>query len=154
MFDSWFFQLLAASSLGFFGWYLRSLFESAKRDRERLQGDWKKIYLELLYPFVMAIGSSGDPERQKEAIDHVETLRYRQTIYEVTLIGSDEVVIALSEFLKLFWKADREGESVSTGAIITHWGSLLLAIRRDLGEKRTKLVGEDMLRTYIKDLNV
>ena len=34
-----------------------------------------------------------------------------------------------------------------------HWGSLLLAIRRDLGAKGTKLTEKDMLRSQIKDID-
>ncbi len=153
MFDLWVFQLLAASALGAIGWYLRSLFESARRDRERLQGEWRSLYLSLLYPFITAIGSSKNPEQLQKVLNHVDTEEYRHTLYEITLIGSDEVVVAFIDFMRLFWKAEREGENVSTQAIITHWGGLLLAIRKDLGLKNTKLVAEDMLRTHIKDMN-
>jgi len=151
--ESWIVQLVLAAIVGFLAWYLRSLIESIRRKRERLHESWRKVYLELLSPFIVILASTDNSAEKAEAMKKMVSTEYRHTIYEIGLFGSDEVVLSFNETMQYFFNLEKSGEPADPGVVMLHWGSLLLAIRRDLGAKGTKLTEKDMLRSQIKDID-
>lgn len=151
--NSWLIQLVVPAIVGFGGWYFRSIVESIRQERERLHESRRKVYLDLLEPFITILSAVNDPERQEEASRKITSIEYRRTIFELGLVGSDEVNVSLGEFMQYFFKIERKGESPEAKRIMFLWGDLLLSIRRDLGSKGTKLSNRDMLRPQIKDID-
>ena len=151
--DSWITHLIVSGIVGVGVWYFQHNVESIRRERERLQESRRKIYLDLLSPFISLLSNTDDSGEKKEAMSKIISTEYRRTVYEIGLFGSDDVVLSFNEILQYFFKLERSGESAEAGVVMKHWGSLLLAIRRDLGAKGTKLVDKDMLRSHIKDID-
>ena len=69
------------------------------------------------------------------------------------MMGSDDVVRALNELMQYSYGVERDGTSPKPEEMLRYWGRVLLAIRRDLGNKRTKLMDIDMLRGQIRDID-
>lgn len=151
--DSWIIQLIVASFSGILVWYIRSGIESVRQERERLQENRRKIYLDMLNPFFKVFVGVDDPKVQEEAYKQIASLEYRNTIYELIFTGSDEVVLSLNDLLQYFYKMERENTTLDISKFVSLWGGFLLAIRRDLGSKGTKLSERDMLRAHLKDID-
>lgn len=151
--NSWLLQLVVAAIVGFAAWYMRSIVESIRQERERLHESRRKVYLDLLEPFITTLSAVNDPGRREEALGKITSVEYRHTLFELGLLGSDEVNVSLGEFMQYFYKVERKGESPEAKRTMFLWGDLLLSIRRDLGSKGTKLTSRDMLRPQIKDID-
>ena len=151
--DSWLVQLMVGSAIALLGWYLRSAVESIRRERERLQADRRTIYIQILEPFIRMFVGINDPKEQKKALSQVATVEYRRAFYELNFMGSDEVILAMNDLMQYFYKLERDGMSPEPKSFLGLWGSVLLAIRRDLGIRSTKLSSIDMLRSQIKDID-
>ena len=63
------------------------------------------------------------------------------------------MVIAMNELMQSFYRQKEGPTQNDTKNIIDLWGNVLLAIRRDVGNKRTKLKPIDMFRGQISDID-
>ncbi len=135
----WFVQLAVGSAIALFTWYLRSSVETIRRERERLQGDRRAIYLQVLDPFIRILAGLSDPSEQQEVLGQIASVDYRRTFYELNFMGSDDVILAMNDLLQFFFRAEREGTKPEPRSVLDLWGSVLLAIRKDLGIRNTKL---------------
>ena len=151
--NSWLIQLVVPTIVGFAVWYSRSVVESIRQERERLHESRRKIYLDLLEPFITILSGVNDLEKQEDAVKQISSTEFRRTIFELGFLGSDDVNISLGELMQYFFKLKQKGKSPEAKKFILLWGDLLLSIRRDLGSKGTKLTNKDMLRPQIKDID-
>ena len=151
--NSWLLQLVVPTIVGFAVWYSRSVVESIRQERERLHESRRKIYLDLLEPFITILSGVNDPEKQEDAVRQISSIEFRRTIFELGFLGSDDVNISLGELMQYFFKLEQNGKSPEAKIFMLLWGDLLLSIRRDLGSKGTKLTNKDMLRPQIRDID-
>ena len=135
---------------GFVVWLVRSQLEAIKRENERLHDTRRGIYVEILSPMFSIF--SKNTKHQDAGMRKILTVEYRKTMFEVTLMGSDNVVRALNTYMQHIYRSDANSEE-STHETVKHWARLLLAIRKDLGNKGSKLKPVDMLRTQITDID-
>ena len=77
---------------------------------------------------------------------------YKKTTFESAVMGSDGVVGAHNCLMQHAFASERTGQQ-DPKRIITLWGNLLLEIRKNIGERKTKLKEKDMLRSMIKDID-
>lgn len=77
----------------------------------------------------------------------------KKTAFDLNLFGSDEVVLAYNNFMKLIYPYESETTEKREPKMILLWGKLLLEIRKSLGNKKTKLDELDMLRAMITDID-
>lgn len=68
------------------------------------------------------------------------------------LFGSDEVVCAYNNLMKHSYDVEVTGNK-DPKEMMSLWGTLLLEIRKSLGNKDTKLNKFDMLRAMVKDID-
>ena len=132
---------------------LRSRLEAAKKENERLQIERKNIYIELLGPYLSAFANAGSPSEQAKAVKRLASEEYLKVSYELNFMGSDEVVRAMNVFLTRFRGMGESGRSIAPKELVELWGGLLLAIRRDLGDKKTTLKEVEMLTGHITDIH-
>ena len=138
--------------VGFAVWYLQSSLESVRREKENLQNERRKIYEDVLEPFIRIFAGINDPAQTQAALEQVQSYEYRRRImFELNMMGSDEVVVALNNMMQHIYRT----EEVPSDPVdmLRHWGRLLIAIRKDLGSENTKLEEVDMLRGQIKDID-
>ncbi len=139
--------------LGFLGWYLRSSIETIRREKERLQDERRTIYMQVLEPYIRIFAGINNQSETQMAISQITSFDYRQVSLELNLMGSDDVVRALNELMQHIYRMEGSRGSASAKQMMVYWGKVLLAIRRDLGNKKTKLVAADMLKAQIKDID-
>lgn len=139
--------------VGIVVWFITSRTEALRRERERLHDERSRVYLRLLEPYFHILGGKSTEKDIRTVVRQMGSAEYRTAIYELILVGSDDVVRKLNAFMQRNYRSEREGSRISVNELITMWGGVLLAIRRDLRNNKTKLTETDMLRYSIKDID-
>ena len=150
-----------------FGWLLNRKWnrdEQKRQKEERLHPSRLDVYKKCLEPFAVAlmpdkmweIGDANKKYRTKDkeqaAMVSLSSIDYRNNTFELMLIGSDEVVRAYNDLFQFFYSdAPRENENAGKEGI-AKLGSLLLEIRKSVGEDSTELENWDMLKWLITDI--
>ncbi len=134
---------------GLVSWYFRSRLEEIRAAERNLNDERRRVYADILQPFILAYSSGNDPDAMAKLHETVAG-EYRRTIFELSLIGSDEVVRAYGDLMQLIY---RSKDQAAAEEMMKLWGGLLLEIRRSLGNKGTQLSRSDMLRGLITDID-
>ena len=138
-------------SVGVAVWFLTSRGTAIRREKLKLQAERKKIYIQILEPYVRALAGAKNQEEAEEGWKLVKSFKYRKAAFELNMIGSDAVVEAFNEFMQYFFQLD-DPANADPGEVMLRWTRVLLAIRRDLGNRWTRLKEEDMLKSSIVDI--
>ena len=148
-------QILGPSLLmvlgGIITWFFKSRVEELRATEERLREERRKIYGQLLDPYVRLFADLKG-QGPVQAIKKITSYEYRKTAFDFNLFGSDEVVRAYNDLMKHTYEAESLGKQ-DPKEMMRLWGSLLLEIRKSLGNKKTNLNEFDMLRAMIKDID-
>ena len=138
---------------GAVSWFIKRRYEELRLLQEKLREDRRKTYAEILEPYIMIFtGISGDSKLTDKAIKKVKSLEYRKTAFDLSLIGSDEAVRTYNALMQQFYRDDETGKQ-DPSLLMRSFGKVLIAIRKDLGNKKTKLNELDMLKAMIKDID-
>jgi len=148
-------QVLGPSLLmvlgGIITWFIKSRVEELRATKEKLQEERRKIYGQILDPYIRLFADLKG-QGPAQAIKKITSYDYRRTAFDLNLFGSDEVIRAYNALMKHTYEAESTGKQDPKG-MMRLWGSLLLEIRKSLGNKKTKLNEIDMLRAMIKDID-
>jgi hypothetical protein len=136
---------------GFITWFFRSYLEELKSNRDKLNIERRKIYLDLLIPYIKILSLPKD-KGIIEAQQEITSFEYKKTAFELGLFGSDEVLMSFQDIIKNAVNRDKTGIK-NTKEDLFLWGKLFLEIRKSLGNKKTKMTEFDMLRGFIKDID-
>ena len=136
---------------GLVTWWAQSRIEHARREADRLHSERAKLYLKLLEPFSAILGSKA-----KNAVNPIKIItskEYRDAMFQVNLVGSDDVVRAFNKLMRMIYERD---DSVASGPasaveVFGQIGDTMLAIRRELGNRRTDLRNLEMFESSITD---
>lgn len=143
---------------GLFSWILQTRLERIRSEREKLRVERRKIYMDLLSPFIRLftemvkspIETPGDvPD---EALQEMLSYDYKTTSFEMALFGSDEVVSAYNTFMGDLYRSAQQAPQ-NPLELMQGFGELLLEIRKSLGNENTELNRFDMFRWLIKDID-
>lgn len=137
---------------GVFAWMVKSRLEEIRMAQDRLASDRRKLYTELLLPYIKALAGEKAGVDLKELEGNILSVDFRKTSFEVMLIGSDDVVLAYNDLIQYFYQA-QPGSASKPFEALRLYGVLLLAIRKSVGNSTTKLDEWDMLRHMINDLD-
>ncbi|MBK5226122.1 MAG: hypothetical protein JJD96_06080 [Thermoleophilia bacterium] len=143
---------LVAAIVGFAVWYFQSRIEALRRAQEHLHDDRRKVYSEILEPFIRIFAGINNEGESKKAMQHLLSVEYKRTAFEFTLIGADEVVGSFNNLMKYLYSVE-DAETPDPKEIMRLWGKFLLQIRINVGNPKTKLKPVDMLRSQIKDID-
>ena len=142
--------LILAPIVGMLVWFVQDRIQAFRDERRRLQDVRRGIYLKALEPVIRALAGGKNPKQRAAAVKQISSFEHRRTMYELNFIGSDEVIRANNALMQsVFSFGDGENDTIN---ILNQWADLVLAIRRDLGSKRTKLEPVDMLAGQITDI--
>lgn len=136
---------------GIVTWFLKSRVEELRVIKEKLREDRRKIYEQILDPYIRLFADLKG-QGSINALKEISSYEYRKTAFNLNLFGSDEVVRAYNNLWKHIYEAENT-EHPNPQKMIDLWGSLLLEVRKSLGNKNTTLTGKDMLRAMIKDID-
>lgn len=128
--------------------FLKSKIENLREMERRLNDKRWQIYIKVLEPYFILF-SDIKGKGVNNAIEKINTSKYRQSTFELNIFGSDEVVRANNEMYQFLYK-NRDLSKKNTVVIL--FGKLLLEIRKSIGNKKTKLDEIEMLESMIKDI--
>jgi len=138
---------------GIVTWIIKSRLEELRAIEERWRDERRKIYGEILDPYVELFASLKIKDGGASKIEQkIISYEYRKTIFELGLLGSDDVVRAYNALMQHSFKSVGSGRQ-DLGETMRLWGKLRLEIRKSLGNKKTKLNEFDMLRGEITDID-
>ena len=135
---------------GFITWFLKENSEKLKLQRERLVEEKRKNYDRILEPIIRVFTGMKNPNELKKAIKDIQSFDYRKTAFQLMQFGSDEVVNAYNDYFQYLYNNESELEPY---LMLDKLGSLVLEIRKDIGNSKTQLKSIDMLRFMITDIN-
>lgn len=140
---------------GGIGWVFKTRYEELRQIELTLRDERYKTYWGILEPYVLLFASMKEDKDggQKKAMQTILSYNYRKTAFELNLIGSDEVVRSWNEMMQNLYRLEEAPTPQGTGQLLMDFGTVLLAIRKDVGNKRTQLKPKDMFRAMIKDID-
>jgi hypothetical protein len=134
-------------------WFIKSRVEELRATEERLRDQRRKIYLEILDPYIRLFAELKGKGPPVQALKKMTSYGYRKTAFNLNLFGSDDVVRAYNALMQHTYEAESTGKQ-DPKEMMRLWGRLLLEIRKSLGNKKTSLNEVEMLRGMIKDIDV
>ncbi len=130
-------------------WFIVSKIEEERKTHEKLREELRKTYADIIDPTIyLFLGPEG--KALSEVSKKVKSYEYKKTMFDLTLIGSDSVVLAYNNYMRKIYDAEAS-KDLDPRETLLLWGKFQLEIRKSLGNKKTKLKPEDMLRALIKD---
>lgn len=149
---------------GLISWILQTRLAGIRSEREKLRAERRKIYVDLLSPFIRLFAAIGNSEIETsddvpdDVMQEMLSFEYKKTSFEMALFGSDEVVNAYNVFMGTLYESAQQDESAQQATqnpmeLMQGFGELLLEIRKSLGNEETELNRFDMLRWMIKDID-
>ena len=145
---------LLAALVGFAVWYLQSRIATIRREQERLHDDRRKVYTDILDPFIRALTGIKNPRETQKALQQMLSHEYKRTSFQLSLIGGDDVVRSFNDFMQYLYSMGMETQQqLDPVKWMNLWGVFLLQIRKNVGNPDTKLTPADMLRSQIKDID-
>ena len=122
----------------------------------------QKLYTEVLRPWVLVITPDAvwntDPEtkgkdKQQLVQEAMLNQQYRQAMFQLTFVGTDEVVEALNDLMQHFYKAGASPQPQADHGreLARLLAGLLLAIRKGAGNDETRLDKWGMLEPFMND---
>jgi hypothetical protein len=93
---------------GIITWFIKSRIEELRAVEERLQEERRKIYSQILDPYIRIFSDLG--KGTKQATEKIISYDYRKTAFDLTLFGSDDVVSAYNALMKHSYDTERTGK--------------------------------------------
>lgn len=159
--------------LGGIGWLIQNKIgtSQAKQDvqtarirelEDKLREDRIKTYNALLEPFFLLFTSDASFAQDKKykgkekndlAISRMLSVEYRQTGFKLSLVASDEVIRAYNRLMQFFYHSEADARPLEEKMV--HWialmGTLLLEIRKSMGNESSKLDRWEMIEWFMQD---
>ena len=136
------------------GWFIRYKFEESRAVRQKLNEERRNTYRKIISPYIGMLTGINDKESTAKALDKVKSPEHKEAVFDLVFFGSDSVVKAHNALFQYAYQAEGGENGEQRGkTFIRLWGRLLLEIRKDVGNKDTKLDEFDMLRWLISDID-
>lgn len=159
--------------LGGIGWLIQNRMEVSQRKQgaqaariaeleDKLREDRITTYNALLEPFFLLFTSDAavahDPKYKNKKKDEIALTRmlsveYRQVGFKLSLVANDAVVRAYNELMQFFYHTERDGRPIEDKT--SHWialmGTLLLEIRKSMGNQSSALDRWEMIEWFMQD---
>jgi hypothetical protein len=108
------------------------------------------IYTEFSKLLIDLLQASTDDRVQKQMPKFIQ--RMREFIGRLWLVGSDDVVKAVLRWRR-YTQSVEDGSAEANTQAIVELLNILVAMRRDLGERDTELSARDILATFVNDVD-
>ena len=125
-------QILGPSILlilgGIITWFLKTRVEELKAIEEKLREDRRKIYLQILDPYIRLFTDTSE-KGKLNVIKKVTSYEYKKTAFELNLFGSDNVVKAYNILLIHMLEYEKTGV-LKPEVMWPLWGKFLIEVRK------------------------
>lgn len=132
-------------------WIIKSKYEELRAIEEKLREERRKIYSQILDPFIHVFSDWKGEDTRAKVEKCVTSYEYKKNLFSFNLIASDAVIHAYNELYRYGYKA-KSLDNQNLKKMPHLFGKVLLEIRKNLGNKRTKLNELEMLEIMIKDI--
>jgi len=132
-------------------WAIQSRIEALRKASDRLYDDRRKVYAELLEPVLRSFSAIRTPAERQKADALLASYEFQKRVFEFNLIAPDSVVSAFNDMMQYIYHA--KSDSSTHVHVMRFYGGLLLALRKSVGEPKTQLIGRDMLRGFLSDID-
>ncbi|AMK12367.1 hypothetical protein AWY79_15275 [Pseudodesulfovibrio indicus] len=141
------------------GWKYRQSIERRIKMDEVMRDDRISVYNDILDPFIMLLMTEEAWQRDKKnknidkdklAVDRMLSIEYRRYSFKLSLVGSDGVVLAFNNLMQYVYNMS-EIENAKPYDLMILLGSLLLEIRKSMGNDATVIDSWGMLDWFITD---
>jgi hypothetical protein len=154
---------ILVAALGALGWRMRNRVERQVELERKLREDRIGVYNALLEPFIIFFMSAeawqADPKnrgKDKDALGGraLLSLDYKRNAFRLTVLGSDGVLKAYNALMQHFYRSG-EGVTPKTNLkqMVEKIGTLILEIRKSMGNEGTQLSNWEMLEWFLKDIH-
>ena len=147
---------LLTLSGGAVAWIIKSRHDELRKTEESLNNERRKAYERILEPYIRILADFKG-KGPTQALNEIKSFDYGKTVFALTLFGSDDVIRAYNELWQHTYKSHEddtdENEEERAKKYVILLGTLQLAIRRDVGPRKTKLRAIDMLRWKFSDID-
>jgi hypothetical protein len=127
--------------------YIQYRYQKLQAIQEKLREERRKIYFDLLSPFISMFTKPLDMEK---ITNELQSFDYHKTIFEFEILGSDDSVRAHGELMRFFFKGEYKNNPQGMLKLL---GELLIEIRKDLGNADTNMNIKDILTPLITDID-
>ena len=159
--------------LGGIGWFVQHRLEKSQTTRadqvarireleDRLREDRVVIYNKLLEPFFILFTNEAFFAGRKEfkgkdkneiALAQMLSVEYRMTGFKLSLIAPDAVVRSYNVLMQFFYRMEAADRPVEEKTVewMSHMATLLLEIRKSMGNEGSQLERWEMIEWFMKD---
>lgn len=140
---------------GWLTWLLKAKREESLAQEEKTRLFRIKTYETLLEPYY-GLFTFNLPDKVKDKeIQKIATIEYKKAAFNLTTFGSDEVVKSFNNLMQSYYhkRADQFSDKDEFGIyMVRMFSAFLLAIRKDLYSKNTKLKRSQLVEFMITDI--
>ena len=129
--------------------------------QNKLREDRRKFYLELLDPFLVLFSKlsasnrydrikDNELKQYQDLLEQLTSIEYKRINFKLSLLGSFEVVKAYNNLMDFASLSRDMNQKDDDKIVLMLYATLLLKIRKDLGDKNTflkRLNEKDMLKS-------
>jgi hypothetical protein len=145
------------------GWQLRRKVERRIELENKLREDRIAIYNDIIEPFVILLMTDAAWSQDRKnrgrkkndvAVGAMLSVDYRRRGFQMSLMGSDDVVRSYNRLLQFFYARANTPDSPSNETLremLELLGKFLLEIRRSMGNEGTELEAWDMIEWWMAD---
>jgi hypothetical protein len=162
--------------LGGLGWLIKSRITASQAKQgaqavrileleDKLREDRIATYNGLLEPFFLLFTSEAafalDPKFKNKnkndiAIARMLSVEYRQVGFKLSLVANDSVVRAYNKLMQFFYHSEEDERplDIKTSQWIALMGTLLLEIRKSMGNQASSLDRWEMVEWFMQDTSI
>lgn len=140
---------------GLVTWIIKAKREELLTQEEKSRDFRIKTYETLLEPYIGLFTFNLPDHKKDKEIQKIGSIEYKKAAFNLTTFGSDEVVKAFNKLMQSFYHKksdDYENKNDWGIMMLTVFSDFLLAIRRDLYTKNTKLKRSQLVEFMITDI--
>lgn len=135
---------------GLISWFLKARKEELQAIEERAMEKRFEIYTQILKPLIVLLSNAASEKDKNQATQEIASIAYRKSAFNLITFGSDQLVIAYNEMMQGFFTGEAD---INPKMSLKRFANFILAIRKDLYSKQTKLKEWDMLKFMITDID-
>jgi len=145
------------------GWKFRKSIDRKIELEDKLREDRINTYNVILEPFTLLLMTQAAWEHDKQnknknkddiAVGKLLSLDYRKAAFKLTLVANDPVVLSYNNLMQFFY-SQNDPQTVTDDklkSMLSLLGTLLLEIRKSMGNEATKLDNWQMLEWFMTDV--
>lgn len=143
---------------GLITWNIKINREQHQLAREKAREFKIATYKTLLAPYIAAFTFNLEQDLKDGEVNKIQTLEYRQAIFDLNTFGSDNAIILFNKIMQTFYHSDlsdsgdTEYKNEITLRLLSLLSEFLMEIRRDLYSSKTQLERADFIAAILTDV--